>query len=59
MVRQTGWILTAIAVLLVLSGCYSWRDERDFRNACYLNGGIPEFKRTSWGITYSMECRYD
>jgi hypothetical protein len=59
MIKPIIRLLLASVVLLALSGCYSWKDERHFRNACYANGGTPEFNRTRWGITYGMKCRLD
>lgn len=59
MIKQKIRFVLAIVVVFTLSGCYTWKDERHFRNACYVNGGTPEIVRTSWGITYSMKCRYD
>jgi hypothetical protein len=59
MIKQGIRLVLATIMMLLLSGCYAWQDERNFREACYLNGGTPEFARTSWGITYSMQCQYD
>ncbi len=52
-------VFLLILIVVFLSGCYTWREERSFRRECHLNGGTPEFHRTNLGLTTGMRCRYD
>lgn len=57
MIKQKIQLVLVKVMVFALSGCYTWKDERYFRNACQVKGGTPEFARTSWEIT--LACNAD
>ncbi len=59
MIKPIIRLLLASVVLLALSGCYSWKDERHFRNACYANGGHAGVQPHPVGDHLRMKCRLD